>query len=70
MRLKVESAACVDEDRRIAGASPSTGATAVFERIDVPAGTVIGATLDVKGIGLRGGFGAASDGLGTLVCAE
>ncbi len=52
------------------GASPSTGATAVFERIDVPAGTVIGATLDVRGISHRGGFGAVSDGLATLVCSE
>lgn len=52
------------------GACPSTGATAVFERIVVPAGTVIGATLDVRGISLRGGFGTVADGLARLVYSE
>lgn len=52
------------------GTSASTGATSVVERIDVPVGTVIGVTLDVRGISLRGGFRAISGGLTTLVDGE
>jgi 5-methylcytosine-specific restriction enzyme subunit McrC len=49
------------------GTLPSTGATAIFDRIEVPDGTVLGASLDVRGISAKGGYRAVTDGLAALI---